>query len=387
MLLSVRDQENRVVHGAPQNGKNQFPKTPGQGPSKTPFPGKKIGLNDENGAGGFMTLGGKSTFKAHADAFMTPVGPRNRVPLGGKDTNVKAKQTITFNDPLQQTTKPNKPTGPPSSTKQTTRARRQPRLSITPAKAAVQDEDEYPEIEYIPPPPKELPDYPEDYVRIDVGIVKQTMFRDVHATPLYDAQRKAFFDRLSRYDSDEEEAEVERKMAELFGETKVDEKAKGGGKGTVGRKAGTKAYEMGTKASLAKREGSRPGSALAQAGKPASAITQKAPLHSKKASVSTAAPTTLKPRPKSALGHSNILKADSNKSKGKSAVYRDEAKESKPRPESRSEKAPEEFDVDDFEERMLREALEEEEIDVEKKFKALFTMDDEDEVYQIPMDF
>lgn len=67
MLLSARDQENRTVAGGVQNGKNQFPKTPG-GPMKTPFAGK----GDEN-ATGLMPLGGKALFKGHADAFKTPM--------------------------------------------------------------------------------------------------------------------------------------------------------------------------------------------------------------------------------------------------------------------------------------------------------------------------
>jgi len=70
MLLSLNDQENATHHAA-QNSKKFFPKTPGQGP-KTPFPGKKIGLNDENG---FTTMKGKSVFdNMKADAFMTPMG-------------------------------------------------------------------------------------------------------------------------------------------------------------------------------------------------------------------------------------------------------------------------------------------------------------------------
>ena len=73
MLLSLNDQENTIHHGA-HNSKKFYPKTPGQGP-KTPFPGKKMSLNDENQGTAFVIKKGKSVFDTmKADAFMTPMG-------------------------------------------------------------------------------------------------------------------------------------------------------------------------------------------------------------------------------------------------------------------------------------------------------------------------
>ncbi|KAK6344002.1 hypothetical protein TWF696_007652 [Orbilia brochopaga] len=407
MLLSARDQENRVLHGGTQNGKSQFPKTPGQGPSKTPFAGKKIALRDENGAGAMMAMGGgKSAFKAHADAFMTPVAPKSRVPLGGKDTNVKAKQTISFNDPLQQTTKPNK-AGPPSSTKQTTRARRQTRLSITAAKPIVPDDDEFPEIEYIPPAPKDLPDDPDDYVRINVGIIKQTLFRDATSTPLHDAKRRERFQKLTQVDEEKEEQDLLRRVEQM-----VDEMRRGteqgqeywneildedfnknatirGPKESKRATVPTSTYTGATKASLAKRAPPRPASAQSSRSAASTGTVRKLPAstHIRKPS----ATNVPRPRPATGLVPPISKHGDYHNAVGRKLgpIYHDEIREAKRKIDS-GECGIQDIDFDELEERALRESEKKvsEKEDIEQKMRELFRMDeDEDEVYQIPLDF
>ncbi|KAF3916874.1 hypothetical protein ABW20_dc0110290 [Dactylellina cionopaga] len=413
MLLSARDQENRALHAGTQNGKSQLTKTPGQGPTKTPFAGKK---NDENGAGMMALGGGKTAFKAHADAFMTPVGPRGRVPLGGKTTNIKAKQTIQFNDPLQQTIKPNK--GPPSSTKQTTRSRRQTRLSVTPAKPITQDEDdEYPEIEYMPPAPKELSDDPDDYVRIDVGIIKQNLFKDVHSTPIYNAKRREEFERLTEYDEEEEESALKRRLEEILSEVR-DENDKGqelwqdifndsfNKNSTVKQTKrsttpGTRTFQSATKSSLARKEPTRPSSALSaksglSGGTNGTSTVRKVPAYMRQQQQQTIplAKTVQKPRPHARTGLVPAITkhGDYHNAVGRrlGPIYRDEIAEAA-RKISSGECGVNDIDYEELEERALRESekkISEKDKGIEEKMRELFRMDDEDdEVYQIPLDF
>ena len=108
-MLAARDQEN-LVHGYQaaaaskplnQGSRHPPPKTPGAKFPKTPL---RVPLNDENeGLGrakeifktngksnGNGTIGKKAAFREE-NAFVTPMGPRNRAPLGMKTTNAKAK--------------------------------------------------------------------------------------------------------------------------------------------------------------------------------------------------------------------------------------------------------------------------------------------------------
>ncbi|KAI9772270.1 MAG: hypothetical protein M1840_001019 [Geoglossum simile] len=183
-MLAVRNQEN-LVHGHQtaaaskplnQGAKLAAPKTPGARAPKTPF---KVPLNDENLAG---RGGGKSVMRTvnkasenlmtgglagDKTAFITPLGPRNRAPLGVKTTNAKAKA---FQTPLNQAgddgvggaQAAEKP-----QLKSATARRIKPASSYTGSnKLEVHDEksncDER-EIEYMPPRPQELPDCPEDF--------------------------------------------------------------------------------------------------------------------------------------------------------------------------------------------------------------------------------
>lgn len=235
-MLATRDRENRV--NGLQGAKGGFSKTPG-------------GKHNENEVTA-MNIGGKSGFKAQADSFKTPLGPRGRVPLGGKDTNVKAKTTITFNDPLQ-TNKPGNAT--PSSTKK--RSRRATRLSVTQAKELTEEEEDVPEIEYIPPAPKELPDIPEDYVRIDVGKIKQNLFKDVQSTPNYTAKQRSQFKKLTYHDEKKEEEDVLKELDSLVSDMKAGLENEGT-QLVVKRKASN--YSGATKSSLAKQGQTRPAS-------------------------------------------------------------------------------------------------------------------------------
>ncbi|KAI9785246.1 MAG: hypothetical protein M1816_000494 [Peltula sp. TS41687] len=198
-MLAARDQEN-LVHGRQvaasskplnQGLTNMPPKTPGAKPFKTPY---KAPLNDENAiTGKTMVKGnhenlrtvGKAGGGFDKNAFVTPLGPRNRAPLGFKTTNAKTK-------PFQT------PAVPPTVVRDGTTARtrsqsqdrhvattttttaRKPKPKISHAETAKvdfpggvegllkeeeeEDEDgEEREIEYMPPKSTDLPDHPDDF--------------------------------------------------------------------------------------------------------------------------------------------------------------------------------------------------------------------------------
>ncbi|KAK6536057.1 hypothetical protein TWF281_000303 [Arthrobotrys megalospora] len=409
MMLTTRDRENRV--NALQGAKGGFSKTPG-------------GKHDENEVAA-MNLGGKSGFKVQADAFKTPLGPRGRVPLGGKDTNVKAKTTITFNDPLQ-TNKPEKTT--PSSTKK--RYRRHTRLSITQAKEVAEEEDEFPEIEYMPPAPKELPDIPEDYVRIDMGKIKQNLFKDVHSTPIHTAKQRSQFKKLTYHDEKKEEEDVLRELDSIVSEMKIGLESEGA-QPVVKKKASS--YSGATKSSLAKQGPARPPSSNSV--RPPSAASARPP-----SAASARPPSATAVRPPSATSVrsngstakvSKSLKPTAPKTPNPDAVgpyyndpdhyYKDPRRDRNGRfhPLGKHGKynatlgnrvAPilqrevtkvmdkiesgecrrEDFDFPQMEEDILREAekpVYPPKYDFEARMRELFRMDEEDdEVYQIPLD-
>ena len=164
-ILAARDQEN-LVHAhqttaaaKPLNGgvRALHPKTPG--PSKTPF---RHARNDENRPLGLENL--KTGGKAIQNAFITPVGPRTRAPLGAKTTNAKAGAFKTP-APVQQFAKPQQTILQSSVKRRSAKSK-----IIVPPSQPVEtdvlqkdDEDDYPEIEYAPPPPVELPDLPFEF--------------------------------------------------------------------------------------------------------------------------------------------------------------------------------------------------------------------------------
>ncbi|KAH8432610.1 uncharacterized protein LDX57_010237 [Aspergillus melleus] len=172
-MLALRDQEN-LVHAHQtvaaskplnQGGKQQLqPKTPGARAPKTPF---KVPLNDENDplAFGKKTVKGTGKQKENGkpsvkDAFVTPLAdPRQRAPLGMKTTNAKAKGLQTPAPPAG-TVKPERTTKRGS----TQRVKRFTPL-VEQSQTKTQDkpaQDDVPDIEYMPPKPKELPDIPDD---------------------------------------------------------------------------------------------------------------------------------------------------------------------------------------------------------------------------------
>ena len=174
-LLAQRDQENltyehqTVAAAKPLNGGSRAlaPKTPGNRATKTPF---KIPLRDENGLDPSLTgvkkgkvndnlFTGAKKALGERNAFITPAAPRNRAPLGQKTTNAKA---ATFQTPVPL--KANQGAGK-SGQKSVSARKPKPKVSHTePAKInvlAANDEEE-PDIEYMPPRPKDLPDYPDD---------------------------------------------------------------------------------------------------------------------------------------------------------------------------------------------------------------------------------
>lgn len=191
-MLAARDQENLVhEHQAAaaakplnQGTKQAPPKTPGNKTAKTPF---KVPLNDENGAsvfgGGKKTIGkgtennlfgAKQGGKGDGKAFVTPMGPRTRAPLGAKTTNAKAKafQTPALAPIGNDLGKPN----------QRTVSARKPKLQVTrPETTKIEDIladkealDER-EIEYMPPRPKDLPDnLDDDLPELDFSVLRRT---------------------------------------------------------------------------------------------------------------------------------------------------------------------------------------------------------------------
>ena len=141
MFAARADQENLAyAHQTTAAAKplNQQAKTPANKAPKTPF---RRNQNDENDAfqSGFKT--GKATKKANIDnnAFLTPAGPRNRAPLGMKTTNAKAKT------PAPLTTKP-------SAQKTVSPRLRRQKVKIHQAEPLqAEEEDDVPDIEYMPP--------------------------------------------------------------------------------------------------------------------------------------------------------------------------------------------------------------------------------------------
>ncbi|WEW60027.1 hypothetical protein PRK78_005510 [Emydomyces testavorans] len=180
-MLAARDQEN-LVHSHQtaaaakplnQGIRSLQPKTPGNKVPKTPF---RIPLNDENNPLTFGGLGKQSAVSSRYQTqeqnairhpgqdglqekgpLPTPMGPRNRAPLGTKTTNAKAFQTPA---PQLGTTKPVR-TGKRSSTVRKLKQSAPKQTNIQKPSNNAHEED-VPDIEYMPPTPQPLPDHPDD---------------------------------------------------------------------------------------------------------------------------------------------------------------------------------------------------------------------------------
>ncbi|KAL4974185.1 hypothetical protein BDW66DRAFT_168041 [Aspergillus desertorum] len=171
-MLALRDQEN-LVHNHQtvaaskplnQSARQLQPRTPGNRVPKTPF---KVPLKDENDPLAFGKKTAKTIGKQNEnarpsvkDAFTTPMGDNHhRAPLGMKTTNAKAKGLQTPAAPVG-TIKPERTTRKGSAQrakKFTTFVEQpQPEVHVHPA------QDDVPDIEYMPPKPKDLPDHPDD---------------------------------------------------------------------------------------------------------------------------------------------------------------------------------------------------------------------------------
>ncbi|KAL8724707.1 MAG: hypothetical protein Q9166_007795 [cf. Caloplaca sp. 2 TL-2023] len=150
--------------------------------AKTPL---RVPLNDENGATVFG--GGKKTVRKSNEnpifgakrggmmenkAFITPMGPRTRAPLGMKTTNAKtrvfqtpapARNENDLGKTVRKTVSARKPK-PKVSHPETTKLE-----NILADKEALDER----EIEYMPPVPKALPDYPDDDLpELDLSVLQ-----------------------------------------------------------------------------------------------------------------------------------------------------------------------------------------------------------------------
>lgn len=181
-MLAARnqDQEN-LIHAQQTAGAAKSnvlgPKTPGaQQNGKTPV--RRGPLNDEN----TIYRGGKGKGKGK-EAFQTP-GPRERAPLGAKTTNAKTKPFTTPTAAPLTGVKPQKALQQKTPAQQRVSARKtklrvhhsptqvsndddplgvsaRPAPTKTEAHSLESDDDSVPEVEYCPPRPIELADYPD----------------------------------------------------------------------------------------------------------------------------------------------------------------------------------------------------------------------------------
>ncbi|MCJ1474612.1 hypothetical protein MMC13_003272 [Lambiella insularis] len=190
-MLAARDQEN-LVHGhqtaaagkRSNHGVRQLPpKTPGNKTVNAPL---RLPLNDENVVNSFggaeagvkamgkssenLLTGAKAKGLTGKNAFATPIGPRNRAPLGMKTTNAKAKA---FQTPAPTALDSEIGKNPSNGA-----TARKPKLRISHAEPSSIDilgdnELEEREIEYMPPPAIPLPNVPDDMpLDLDLSIFK-----------------------------------------------------------------------------------------------------------------------------------------------------------------------------------------------------------------------
>ncbi|KAJ5127372.1 hypothetical protein N7448_008151 [Penicillium atrosanguineum] len=162
-MLARRDQENLV--NAHQTTAAAKPLNQGLKQLAPKTPGKKVPLNDENHPGAFKKLTVKGNGnrqdngKPGNNAFVTPMEPRNRAPLGMKDTNTKAR--------APQTPAPFGGTLKPKTNRKTASAQRLKKAAPVTQQAQTKVytesvQDDVPDIEYMPPKPIALPDLPDD---------------------------------------------------------------------------------------------------------------------------------------------------------------------------------------------------------------------------------
>ncbi|KAF2657293.1 hypothetical protein K491DRAFT_654893 [Lophiostoma macrostomum CBS 122681] len=238
-VLAANDQEN-LVHsfqaaaaGKPLNAglKGFGAKTPGNKAPKTPF---KISLNDENA----VFKGGKSVLKTNGkggenllmttkkggkfddNAFVTPAGPRTRAPLGMKTTNAKA---TAFQTPA--------PVSGSAKTQKLSPRLRRPKVKVHQPEAQDVEEDDVPEVEYMPPKEVPLPDnLDDDMPPIDwsfpmfKGANMTRKYSAIYANPIEDDGRtrgqREFEEGLAR-----DQKKADERFDEIFSEAMAKEDA------------------------------------------------------------------------------------------------------------------------------------------------------------------
>ncbi|KAJ5743938.1 hypothetical protein N7533_008808 [Penicillium manginii] len=161
-MLAIRDQENLV--NTHQTAAAAKPMNQGMRQLAPKTPGRQIPLRDENNPLAF----GKNTVKGNGArqdngkpgklAPVTPMEPRNRAPLGVKTNNQKARAPQTP-APFGGALKP----GNTNRRASTVRKKTGPVLQQSQTKVFTEaPQDDVPDIEYMPPKPKDLPDLPDD---------------------------------------------------------------------------------------------------------------------------------------------------------------------------------------------------------------------------------
>ncbi|TGZ85080.1 hypothetical protein EX30DRAFT_15891 [Ascodesmis nigricans] len=172
------NKENLVLQAPPHGGKasNANPKTPGPQKlhPKTPF--KIPAGNDENVAGNTANPKTGKKMGMMAQQFITPA-PGPRQVLGRKTTNAKARNLAPMDGDLGGSLKPKTPGSSLRPLKSKLTVAHDP-------EAAIQEEDDIPDIEYIPPRSEEPPLVPDILDPIDYDFINQNLMRGCYRSYL-----------------------------------------------------------------------------------------------------------------------------------------------------------------------------------------------------------
>lgn len=160
-MLAARDQEN-LVHARQTTaaGKHLNQNIRALHP-KTPFHSARHDENQPVESKGQKTVGKDGPTELGKSAFVTPLAPRNRAPLGAKTSNVKAHAFQTPG-PAPLTVKPGKTVQKHSTGRRSGRSK----ITIAPSELvgtnvlARHIQEDEPDFGYAPPPVDELPDPP-----------------------------------------------------------------------------------------------------------------------------------------------------------------------------------------------------------------------------------
>ncbi|KAK9376460.1 uncharacterized protein V1513DRAFT_438739 [Lipomyces chichibuensis] len=155
MTTIFLDKENHTVgHTGPLKAAPKTPFSKRAGTVRTPFAAKTKENNNTYPTGKASIAEGGTKSKS---PFKTP--NEKRIPLGGKDTNARTMQTKPQKTIAKQTSgrRRVKPAIKPVITKETT---------ITSVESIA--DDDFPDIEYMPPRGEELPFIPDDYEELDL---------------------------------------------------------------------------------------------------------------------------------------------------------------------------------------------------------------------------